>query len=76
MKDMTDWRDKDDLDLTSEDLGAMIDAGEPVELVSAPRLPGHGAIVVPVRTHGGTPAQLAAPAFAQSSMRVSQQLVS
>ena len=31
---MADWRDKEDLDLTAEDLGAMLDAGEPVELTS------------------------------------------
>ncbi len=35
MSSMSDWRDKDDLDLTAEDLEAMADAGEDV-LVSGP----------------------------------------
>lgn len=51
MSDM-DWRDKDDLDLTSDDIDAMIDEGEPVA-VRGPRLPGGARIVERSATYVG-----------------------
>jgi hypothetical protein len=38
MDAMGDWRDKDDLDLTADDLSDMLDEGAPVKIVG-PRLP-------------------------------------
>lgn len=35
---MSEWSKKDDLDLTYEDIGAMLDEGQPADLV--PALPG------------------------------------
>lgn len=43
MTGMGDWRDKDDLDLTADDLGTMLVVGEAVELVG---VGGHGVISV------------------------------
>lgn len=43
MGDMN-WRDKDDLDLTSEDIDAMITEGCPVE-VRGPKLPAGAAFI-------------------------------
>lgn len=50
------WRDKDDLDLTSEDIDAMIADGQSVA-VRGPRLPGHAAIVTAAQTFGGATVQ-------------------
>jgi hypothetical protein len=51
MGDMN-WRDKDDLDLTSEDIDAMIDEGQPVA-VRGPRLPQGAVLVKAAATYGG-----------------------
>jgi hypothetical protein len=45
------WRDKDDLDLTSEDISAMADEGEPVEVVGPP-FPASAHIVAAVTSYG------------------------
>lgn len=45
MPDMN-WRDKDDLELTSEDIDAMLSEGQAVG-VRGPRLPGGARIVTP-----------------------------
>ncbi len=74
---MTDWRDKDDLELTSDDLGAMLDAGDAVEVVHAQVLPGCGSFVTPLRTFGGQTTQpISQPVFGPGAMRVGQQHVS
>lgn len=53
MHHMGDWRDKDDLDLTSEDLGAMFDAGIPVEMTHVrPREPFGVIVTGPACTYG------------------------
>lgn len=49
---MSDWRDKDDLDLTAEDITAMLEAGQPVQAASTP-LPGGAVLVTPTLTLGG-----------------------
>ncbi|MGI8538128.1 MAG: hypothetical protein ACR2K2_16995 [Mycobacteriales bacterium] len=46
------WRDKDDLDLTGEDVDAMIGEGLPVD-VRGPRLPGCAVVLQAVPTYGG-----------------------
>lgn len=51
---MEDWRDKDDLDLTSEDISAMFEAGDPVEVRGPSRLPAGGAFVGVACTFGGS----------------------
>ena len=51
MGDMN-WRDKADLDLTSEDITAMAAEGERVE-VRGPAVPAHGIFVRPVPTFAG-----------------------
>lgn len=48
MSDMSDWRDKDDLELSSDDITEMIDAGQPVE-ATGPIVPG-GFLVEPANT--------------------------
>jgi len=54
MRHMGDWRDKEDLELTSEDIGAMMDAGEPV-LPGRPKLPDRAILVSAVPTYGQRP---------------------
>jgi hypothetical protein len=56
MDDMSsDWRDKDDLDLTSEDITAIFDAGEPAEIrgPAVTYVPMGGKIIQSIRTFGG-----------------------
>jgi hypothetical protein len=48
---MTDWREKDDLNLTAEDITTMLDAGDPIP-VTGPRLPGSAVIVTAFPTLG------------------------
>jgi hypothetical protein len=52
MSDMN-WRDKDDLDLTSEDIDAMVAEGQPV-VVRGPRMPAGASLVTPSPTLGGS----------------------
>jgi hypothetical protein len=49
------WRHKDDLDLTSEDIDAMIAEGEAVE-VCGPALPGNGVLIKAAPTYGAVTA--------------------
>lgn len=53
----SDWRDRDDLDLTSEDITAMFDAGEPAEVrgpsSTTTYVPLGGKVVEAIRTFGG-----------------------
>ena len=52
MTDMGDtWRDKDDLDLTSEDISAMLDEGTPVEVRGPVRVPAGGRLVSATLTY-------------------------
>ncbi len=51
MSDVNDWRGKDDADLTADDIDAMLDAGQPVE-VTGPRTVGNGVLVSSARTYG------------------------
>ncbi len=53
MGDMSsDWRDKDDLDLTAEDVDAMLNAGAPLTVVGPHQLPGNGVLVTARATFG------------------------
>lgn len=51
---MSDWRTKDDLELTADDLGQMLDEGEEGELVHEPQTPFTfgGYVVVPTASRG------------------------
>ncbi len=52
MGDMSRWQDKDDLDLTAEDVEAMLDAGLPVEVCHETRLPSFAVLVTAAATYG------------------------
>lgn len=55
MRGMSGWEDKDDLDLTSDDITAMMGKGEPVELTGpsgAPRSTGPIGLLVAVSMAG------------------------
>ena len=75
MRNMSEWGRRDDLDLTSDDIGAMLDAGEPVE-IAAPELPHAAVLVTALRTFGGRTRVLAPSAGSISSgLRVTRQPV-
>lgn len=57
MSDMN-WRDKDDLDLTADDIDAMAAEGQPVA-IRGPRLPGNAVFLSSVAT--STPATTLRP---------------
>jgi hypothetical protein len=44
------WRDKDDLDLTSDDISTMLDEGTPVGTRGPDRYPAGGTVVRPAST--------------------------
>lgn len=52
MSDMN-WRDKDDLDLSSEDITAMAAEGQEVT-VRGPHVPGNGTFISSAPTYGAT----------------------
>lgn len=72
MSAMSDWHDKEDLDLTSDDIGAMLDAGEPAR-AGRPTLPGSAILVSAIPTHGMPPATAVRSPWAPTA-RVSQPL--
>lgn len=78
MIDMGDWRDKEDIDLTSEDIAAMLDAGEPVS-AGKPSSPSMAIFVSAPPTYGLRPPTDALPPWAptphvsQPLSRVAQQ---
>lgn len=59
----SDWREKDDLDLTSEDITAMFDACEPAEIrgPAVTYVPMGGKIVQALQTFGGRVVSAATP---------------
>ena len=52
MNDMDDWENKDDLDLTAEDLRAMTLASSPVEAAGPRHLPEGAMIGRPIASYG------------------------
>jgi hypothetical protein len=78
MTNMGDWRDKEDLELTSDDIGAMLDAGEPVS-AGKPSSPSMAIFVSALPTYGLRPPTEALPPWApiqhvsQPLSRVAQQ---
>lgn len=75
MCNMSEWGRRDDLDLTSDDIGALLDAGEPVE-ITAPKLPQAAVLVTALHTFGGRTRVLAPPVGSISSgLRVTRLFV-
>jgi hypothetical protein len=74
MDAMGDWRDKDDLDLTAEDLSDMLDEGTPVEIVG-PRLPSWATRVSAVPSFGAGHTEVRVAGGAITSVVTSRQTV-
>jgi hypothetical protein len=71
---MSEWREKDDLELTFDDLGDMLMHGEPVCL-DGPPLPGDALIVRPVPTMGAVVIMdMPAPGLLGGSVSVSHSI--
>lgn len=63
---MTRWLDKDDLDLTAEDIDGMLVAGLPVEATGP--LPGGAVFVTPPATYGGRVVPIGASSWSPAVM--------
>lgn len=64
---MSSWFDKDDLDLTAEDIDGMLDAGLPVE-ATGPPLPGGAVFVAPLASYGGHVVPIVASSWSPAVM--------
>lgn len=73
MRNMDEWASKDDLDLTSDDIGQMIEIGQYVESSGPIQLPPSAVLVTAPRTYGVRPTLLPPPrGKVTSELRVSQ----
>lgn len=74
MHGMTDWHGKDDLDLTAEDITAMVNAGTHVQ-AGGPHLPGEAVVVTALATYSpGTLAVAPSPLVMASTAQVTMHL--
>lgn len=73
MRNMSNCGRKDDLDLTSDDIGALLDAGEPVEITPS-ELPQTAVLVTALHTFGGSTRVLVPPVGSLSSVSLSSVL--
>ena len=71
MSDMRDWRDKDDLELTVEDVDALIRCGKPVDVHGPEPLPGGGHYISAAPSYGGVTIATLAPPVPVGGMKVS-----
>lgn len=58
---MSEWREKDDLELTAEDIGDMLAAGTATSIVGPFHLPPHAVFVTATTTFGGHALPVANP---------------